>query len=70
MLLSRVDRVEERDAHAGAAGTGVERSVALHNAGLQERRLLEDPLARVCEKFGAGDKTAEGRAAHVLERHG
>ena len=72
--LSRGDRVEERHAHAGAAGAGVESGIALHDAALDPLRLLEDALGGVLQKFGTGDEVRqESRARAVVtgeRRHG
>ena len=57
--LSRGDGVEEGDAHAGAAGAGIQGCVALHDAALDPLRLLEDALSGVLQKFGAGDQVRQ-----------
>ena len=54
-LLRGVDKIEKWDAQAGAAGTGVERRVALHYAGLDEGGLLENPLRQIVGELGFGD---------------
>ena len=56
LLFGGGDGVEEGHAHAGAAGTGVQGSVALDDAALNPLRLLEDTFRGVLKKFGAGYK--------------
>ena len=64
------DGVEERHAHAGAAGAGVEGSVTLHNAALDPLRLLEDALGGVLQEFGTGNKVREESSPEVAVRSG
>ena len=69
----RGDGVEEWDADAGAASTGIKSSVALHNAGLNPLRLLEDTFSGVLKELGAGNKVGEECSSRIIAvkgRHG
>jgi hypothetical protein len=57
--FGRGNGVEEGHAHAGAAGTGVQGSVALHDAGLDPLGLLEDAFSGVLKELGARYKVGE-----------
>ena len=62
------DGVEERHAHAGAAGTGIQGSVALDDAALHPLRLLEDALSGVLKELGASYEVREKSSPEVAVR--
>ena len=70
LRFSRGDGVEERHAHTGAASTGIKSSVALHNAGLNPLRLLEDTFSGVLKELRTSNKVGEECSSRIIAVEG